>query len=149
MFSHTINSGKVFLGFIMKFLGFLLEFVEAPFSIGIDSIFGVFTNLELDLELLWRAYNTLLKAFETHIGSSGTGEQEGEDESRGVKEEGNCQGGAGALGFSQPNFFNYDIRLPRCGCTLNSSYMAYDLWRSISQAPAFESILIPSRVSHL
>lgn len=121
----------------MEFLGFLFEFVEAPFSIGIDSIFGVFTNLEFDLELLWRAYNTLLKAFETHIGSSGIGEQEGEDELRGVKEEGNCQGG-GALGFSQPNFFNYDIRLPRCGCTLSSFCMAHNLWRSISQAPAFE-----------
>lgn len=72
-FSLTINGGEIFLGFIVEFLGFLLQLVEATLGIGIDSVLGVFTEVELDLELLWRTRNALLEAFKTHVGSSGWG----------------------------------------------------------------------------
>lgn len=64
----------------MEFLSFLLQLVEAAFSIGIDSVLGVFTEIELDLELLRCTRNALLEAFETHVGSSGNwGDRQGEE----------------------------------------------------------------------
>lgn len=64
------------------------------------------TNVELDLELLWRTYNALLETFETH--DVNKIKERGKDERK-------CQGGGkGRRRRANPNLFN-DIRLcQRC-----------------------------------
>jgi hypothetical protein len=52
----------------MELFGFLLKLVEATLGIGIDGILGVFTDVELDLELLRGTHDALLKTLETHDG---------------------------------------------------------------------------------
>jgi hypothetical protein len=87
----TIDGGEVFLGLIVELLGLFLKLIEATFGIGIDGIFGMFTDVELDLELLWRTHQALLEAFKTH---DGVVEYEGKDiktESERVKKR-KCQG---------------------------------------------------------
>lgn len=65
---RTINSVKIFFGFIVKLLGFLFEFLEAAFGVTVDSILGLFTDIELDFELLRGARQAFLEALETHGG---------------------------------------------------------------------------------
>lgn len=64
----TINGIEVFLGLIVKPLCLLFEFLEPTFGITVDGILGVFADVELGLERLGRSYDTLLEAFETHVG---------------------------------------------------------------------------------
>ena len=65
---RTVDSFKVLFRFIVELLGFLLELIEATLGVGIDGILGVFTDVELDLELLWGTHDALLKTLETHDG---------------------------------------------------------------------------------
>lgn len=65
---HTVDGIEILLGFIMQLLGFLLELLEATLGVAVHRILGLFTEVELDLELLWRADDALLEALETHDG---------------------------------------------------------------------------------
>jgi hypothetical protein len=49
---HAINGLEVLFGFIVKFLGLGLEFLEATFGVNVDGIFGMLAYVELLLELL-------------------------------------------------------------------------------------------------
>lgn len=64
----TIDGIEILLGFIVQLLGLLLKLLEATLGITVHLILGVFAEVELDLELLWRADDTLLEALKTHGG---------------------------------------------------------------------------------
>jgi hypothetical protein len=49
---HAIDGFEVLFGFIVEFLGFGFEFLEASFGIDINSIFSMLPDVELLLELL-------------------------------------------------------------------------------------------------
>jgi hypothetical protein len=80
----------------MELLGFLLELIEATLGIGIDGILGVFTDVELDLELLRGTHDALLKTLETHDGVWGDDRSRKIGERREERKEnagGNAKGG--------------------------------------------------------
>ena len=59
----TIDGIKILLRLIVKSLRFLLEFLESPLGVHVDSIFGVFADVEFGLELLGGSNDALLEAF--------------------------------------------------------------------------------------
>jgi hypothetical protein len=72
----TVDGRKVLLGLIVELLGLLFKLIKSALGIGIDSIFGVLANVELDFELLRRTHNALLEAFETHTAEDSEWESE-------------------------------------------------------------------------
>lgn len=50
----------------MQLLGLCLEFLEAPFGVDEDGIFGDVAKIESLLELLWCSRDTLCEAFDRH-----------------------------------------------------------------------------------
>lgn len=64
----TIDGIKVFLGFVMQFLGLGLQLLKPPLGVNVDGILGMFANVELELQLLWCSSKAFSKAFQTHGG---------------------------------------------------------------------------------
>ena len=51
----------------MQLFGLILELLKPPLGIDVDSIFGVFADVEALLERLRRSSNLFAHAFQTHL----------------------------------------------------------------------------------
>jgi hypothetical protein len=64
----TVDGIKVFLGFIVEAFSLGLQLLKPSLGVNVDGILGVFADVELELELLWRSNKTFAKTFQTHVG---------------------------------------------------------------------------------